>query len=176
MFIDTLQEFIDYTSYNYINRNPVYVMRKQQRRRLNQCLSGRLPRPSSSIFFKHLLLRNHWPSQNQIHIKLLWDRETKTCSNGPGHINKMAAMPVYGRNLSKSSSPEQKGRWPWIAVRSIECTSSTKSVQTMTLGWHWPTLRPGRSWSLLLLCRKKLKQKIFSETTVVYDIKVGRYI
>ena len=31
----------------------------------------------------------------------------KFCLNGYGHMNKMAAMPIYGTNLKKSS-PEQK--------------------------------------------------------------------
>ena len=29
----------------------------------------------------------------------------KSCSNGLGHITRMAAMPIYGKNLKKSSSP-----------------------------------------------------------------------
>ena len=33
----------------------------------------------------------------------------KSCSTGPGHMNKIAAMPIYGVNLKKSSSPEPKG-------------------------------------------------------------------
>ena len=33
-----------------------------------------------------------------------------TTSNGRGHMTKMAAMPIYGKNLKKSSSPEHKGR------------------------------------------------------------------
>ena len=28
-----------------------------------------------------------------------WDRGTKACSNDPGHMTKMAAMPIYGENL-----------------------------------------------------------------------------
>ena len=28
-----------------------------------------------------------------------WDGGTKVCSNGPGHITKMAAMPIYNKNL-----------------------------------------------------------------------------
>ena len=28
-----------------------------------------------------------------------WDRETKVCSNGPGHMTKTAVMPIYGKNL-----------------------------------------------------------------------------
>ena len=31
---------------------------------------------------------------------------TKVCINGPGHMTKMAAMPIYGKNLKKYSSPE----------------------------------------------------------------------
>ena len=27
------------------------------------------------------------------------DRGTKICSNGSGHMTKMAAMPIYGKNL-----------------------------------------------------------------------------
>ena len=37
-----------------------------------------------------------------------WDRRTKLCSNGPGHMTKMAAMPIYSKNLKKSSSLEPK--------------------------------------------------------------------
>ena len=33
----------------------------------------------------------------------LWDGETIVCSNGPGHMTKMAAMPIYGKNLKNSS-------------------------------------------------------------------------
>ena len=44
-------------------------------------------------------------------MELLWDRGTKVCSNGPGHMTKMAAMPIYGKNLKKISSPEPKGLW-----------------------------------------------------------------
>ena len=34
--------------------------------------------------------------------------ETNIYSNGPGHMTKMAAMSIYGKNLKKSSSPEPK--------------------------------------------------------------------
>ena len=30
------------------------------------------------------------------------DGGTKVCSNGPGHMIKMAAMPIYGKNLKKN--------------------------------------------------------------------------
>ena len=30
-----------------------------------------------------------------------WDEGTKVCSTGPGHMTKMAGMPIYGKNLKK---------------------------------------------------------------------------
>ena len=30
----------------------------------------------------------------------------KSCSNDLGHMTNMAAMPIYGKNLKKSSTPE----------------------------------------------------------------------
>ena len=38
-----------------------------------------------------------------------WNGETKISSNGPGHMTKMAATPVYRKNPLKYS-PEPKGR------------------------------------------------------------------
>ena len=57
----------------------------------------------------------------------------KIYTNELGHMTNMAAMPIYGKNLKKSSSPEPIDRWP----RNLVCSmygSSTKVVQIMTLG------------------------------------------
>ena len=94
-------------------------------------------------------------------MELLLDGRMKVCSNGPGHMTKMAAMAIYGKNLKKSSSPEPKGQWPWILVCTIGCLSTTKFAQMMTLGWPWPILQQGQIWSLMLLYGKKVKQWIF---------------
>ena len=96
-------------------------------------------------------------------MEFLWDGGTKVCSNGPGHMTKMAAMPIYVKNLKKSSSPEPKGQWPWILVCIIGCLSITKFAQIMTLGWPWHILRQGQIWSLMLLYGKKVKQCIFQK-------------
>ena len=34
----------------------------------------------------------------------------KSFSNGPGHMTKMAAMPIYGKNPFKYFSPEPVGQ------------------------------------------------------------------
>ena len=49
------------------------------------------------------------PIENKFHMEPPWVGGTKVCSSGPGHMTKMAAMPIYGKNLKKSSSPEPKG-------------------------------------------------------------------
>ena len=48
------------------------------------------------------------PIEAKFHIKPFWDEGTKVCSNGPGHITKMAAMLIYGKTLKKSSSLNRK--------------------------------------------------------------------
>ena len=47
----------------------------------------------------------------------------KIYTNELGHMTNMAAMPIYGKNLNKSSSPEPK------FVCSIVYVSTTKVVQ-----------------------------------------------
>ena len=48
-----------------------------------------------------------------------WEGGTKVCINGPGHMTKMAAMPIYDKTSKKSSSPEPAGRFPRNLVYSI---------------------------------------------------------
>ena len=91
-----------------------------------------------------------------------WGRKgMKIYTNKLGHMTNMAAMPVYGKNLKKSSSPEPIDQWPWNLVCSIAYGSTTKVVQIMTLGWPWPILRQGQIWSHRLLYGKKWKLFIF---------------
>ena len=47
----------------------------------------------------------------KFHVEPPWDGGMKVCSNGPGHMTNMATMPIYGKNL-KRSSLEPKGRCP----------------------------------------------------------------
>ena len=48
-------------------------------------------------------------------------------------MTNMATMPIYGKNLKKSSSPEPIDRWPWNLVCSFVYASTTKIVQI----WPW---------------------------------------
>ena len=49
------------------------------------------------------------PFEASFHVEPPWDGGTKVSPKGSGHMTKMAAMPIYGKNLTKSS-PEPKGR------------------------------------------------------------------
>ena len=48
------------------------------------------------------------PIEAKFHVELPWDGGTKLCTNGPGHMTKITPMPIYGKNLKKSSSLEPK--------------------------------------------------------------------
>ena len=50
------------------------------------------------------------PIEAKFHVEPPWDGGTKGYSNSPGHMTKMAAMPIHGKNIQKSSSLEPKGR------------------------------------------------------------------
>ena len=39
------------------------------------------------------------PIEAKFHMEPPWDGGTKVGSNGPGHMTKIAHMPIYGKNL-----------------------------------------------------------------------------
>ena len=57
-----------------------------RRRRRQQCLN---------IFSSETAL----PIKAKFYVEPPWEGGTKVCINGPGHMTKMAAMPIYGKNL-----------------------------------------------------------------------------
>ena len=42
-----------------------------------------------------------WPIKAKFYVEPPWEGGTKVCINGPGHMTKMATMPIYGKNLKK---------------------------------------------------------------------------
>ena len=85
----------------------------------------------------------------------------KIYTNELGYMTNKATMPIYGKNLKKSSTPEAIGRWPWNHACSIVYVSTTKIVQIISLGWPWPILRQGQIWLHRLLYGRKWKLFIF---------------
>ena len=58
--------------------------------------------PFSNVFSSETA----WPIKAKFYVEPPWEGGMKVYINGPGHITKMAAMPIYGKNLKKSSSIE----------------------------------------------------------------------
>ena len=71
-----------------------------------------LRRPSlsflSSTILKRLLLLNRLANESQILCGASLGGGTKVYINGPGHMTKMAAMPIYGKNLKNILLQKQK--------------------------------------------------------------------
>ena len=44
-----------------------------------------------------------WPIKAKFHVEPPWEVETKVNIHRPGQMTKMAAMPIYGKNIKKSS-------------------------------------------------------------------------
>ena len=60
-----------------------------------------------------------WPIKAKFYLEPPWEGGTKVYINDPGHMTKMAATPIYGKPLQKSSSPEPAGRFSRNLVCSI---------------------------------------------------------
>ena len=59
-------------------------------------------RPSVGVVrlpFLMIFSETAWPIKAKFYVGLPWRGGTKVCINGPGHMTKMAAMPIYGKNL-----------------------------------------------------------------------------
>ena len=63
-----------------------------------------------SIFSHTFASETTEPIKVKFHMEPPWDGGTKVCSTGPVHMTKVTAMPMYGKNVTKSSSPEPKGQ------------------------------------------------------------------
>ena len=54
-----------------------------------------------STFSNLLFSKTAGPIETKFHVKPPWDGGTKVCSRGPGHMTKMAVMPIYNKNPLK---------------------------------------------------------------------------
>ena len=140
------------------------------------CWAYRIGRPLLSIVVHTL-----WTSFPQIplaqsvqfHIELLWDGGTKVCSNDLGHMTKMTAMPICGKNLKKNffsrtkRSMTLKLRMQHRVHEYYHVCSNDDPGLTVTYFKSRSNLVPyAFAWE---------KVKRFFRTIMVCDIKVGRY-
>ena len=72
-----------------------------------QVHSSTLVKGHSDLNVKTFFLKDSWAIWNQnLYIKALGRIGMKIYTNELGHMTNMAAMPMYGKNVKKSSSPE----------------------------------------------------------------------
>ena len=77
--------------------------------------------PFSKIFFSETA----WPIKAKFYVEPPWEGGTKVYVNGPGHMTKMAAMPIYGKNLKKSSPEPEDDLETWHVA------SGTRALQSL---------------------------------------------
>ena len=63
---------------------------------------------SDSTFSNFFSLETVRQTEAKFHVEPPWDGRTKVCSNGPGHMTNMAAMPIYSQNLKNLRLRNQK--------------------------------------------------------------------
>ena len=57
------------------------------------------PSHSNSIFSNFFSPITARPIEAKFHVEPFWDVGMQVCSNGPGHMSKMATMPMYGESF-----------------------------------------------------------------------------
>ena len=98
-----------------------------------------------------------WLIEVKFRVEPPWDGGMKVCSNGPGHMTKMAAMPIYGKNLKKIFSRTKRPMtlnlcMQHLVLGSYQICSNGDPGLTLTY------FTASRIWSLMLLYGKKVKQ------------------
>ena len=68
------------------------------------------PRSLRFTFSNFFSIETSKPVEAKYHVEPPWDRGMKVYSNGLSYMTNMATMPIYGKNLKKSSSLEIKGQ------------------------------------------------------------------
>ena len=96
----------------------------------------------------------------------------KVCSNGPGHVTKMATMPIYGKTfkilLLRNQKADDLETW-YAALGAQVLPSLFKWVPGLTLTYF--TARSNLVTYAFVW--EKGKTMDFSETIVVYDLKLA---
>ena len=120
----------------FLNRINIFSILAHLSQRLIWWAYGISRPPSSSVIRRPHSLNifsseTTGPVKVKFHMELLWNGGMKVCSNGPGHMTKMVAMPIYGKtvkNLLRNQTSDDLESW---------YASSGARVQPSLLKW-WP--------------------------------------
>ena len=123
--------------------------------------------------FSNISFETTGPTEAKFHMEPPWDGGTKVlvCSDGPGHMIKMAATPIYGKNLKIFFSGTKRPMtfklgMQHLVLKYYQVCSNYDPDLTMTYFTARSNLVP------YAFVWEKGKTVDFSETIVVYDFKV----
>ena len=91
-FFSSAMPFLAHLSQRLIGELIVYPCSGVRRCRRRRCC--RRP-PFSNVFSSETA----WPIKAKFYVEPPWAGGTKVHINGPGHMTKMATMPIYGKTL-----------------------------------------------------------------------------
>ena len=72
-----------------------------------------------------------WPVKVKFHMEPLWDWGTKVCSKDPGHMTKMTAMPIYGKNLRNQRADD---------LETLYAALGAQVLPSLFKWWFWVDL------------------------------------
>ena len=100
---------LSFDCFHYFQRNKLLSLAHLSQRLIGELIgypwSGVRRRPSSSSSIRPSTISNvfssetAWPIKAKFYVEPQWEGGMKVYINGPGHMTKMAAMPIYGKNL-----------------------------------------------------------------------------
>ena len=103
------------------------------------------PLPKVTVFkLKYFFSKTVEIFETKYHVKDFGRTGMKIYTNGHGHMTKMAIMPIYGKNPSKSFCPEPVGWLQWNLVCRIGDAGPLQFMKIMTLAWSWDILHQGQ--------------------------------
>ena len=106
----------------------------------------------------------------KFHIESPWDRGTKIWSNGPGHMTKMATMPIYGKKLKnlllRNQEADDLGMQHWVLEYYQVCSSDDPGLTLTYFTARSNLVHYAFVW-------EKGKTMKSSETIVVFDLKLA---
>ena len=86
----------------YVETNETIAINKFQRSRLTFALSAKVAHiVVPSIYWNIIFSQTIGPIELKFHVKTPYDKSAKIYTKYFGHMTKMAARPIYGKNLLK---------------------------------------------------------------------------
>ena len=82
---------------------------------------------SSSTILNIFSSETAWPIKSKFYVEPLWKGGTKVYINDPGHMTKMVAMPIYGKNLKNLLLQNQKS----YDLETCHVASGTQVLQSL---------------------------------------------